>query len=711
MNVLPKFSPVTFNSLWDMGFRNLLPIIPPDAEISERSSLSKRVGTKQDGRGKTPGVRGTDGKWSSFDWTQHRADERDLARWSAMAAGIGIKTGDLLLAIDADTLDRTYAGNILMTVVKHFGFTPARIGHAPKALFLIRLSAPMKYTRVDFGDNERVECLSDGRQFVAQGMHPKTKLPYVWTTPLVPFDQLPIFSPAQVMAFLEELRTILPAAKPIVTEGAATDIQQSTLRGHLDVVAKAVKATPNKSAAFETREAYRDYGYAIKAALPDNEPEAFELFADWCQRWEDGTNDPDIVAADWRRMKPPYRRGASWIYELAELHNPTAFRKVDLFFDVIDEPESLFENGGAVSVPRSDIYKWYRASDIVSREPIVYLAARHIPEVSFGFLYSDPGAGKSFLALDLALHIACGAKSWHGDAIKAADDRIVVYLAAEGAHGFRNRIVAWHVKNGLPTYSDRFILIEQPINFMREEDIDKLLRTVRDSIGAQPALIVVDTVSRAAPGTEENSVKDMSLFVRACDRLKDAYSCAVLGVHHANKQGGGLRGSTALLGAADFIFKLTRNKGASIGKLHCEKQKDGADGWIEDYRFDLVTIDVGQSSLVPSRCQLSVADGKALAQSAKERVLEAIGDAWSAGEPWGRTPRSKDAYAVLQLMARFGFDKKSADALLQHMLEAGEIEDALHNTNTKRRGLRVIAQAEADDGSDDPGTDASGVFG
>jgi hypothetical protein len=82
-------------------------VIPPGADISPTSSLFKRVGTDQDGRGKIPGVKGKDGKWHSFDWIKHDADEMDCRRWQMMtASGIGLKMGDGLYLIDVDTMNR-----------------------------------------------------------------------------------------------------------------------------------------------------------------------------------------------------------------------------------------------------------------------------------------------------------------------------------------------------------------------------------------------------------------------------------------------------------------------------------------------------------------------------------------------------------------------------------------------------------------------------
>ncbi len=117
----------TFERFHALGYTRLTPIVPPDAPISEHSTLFKRMGTKQDGRGKTPGTRGRDGKWSSFDWTAYECDIPDLARWQAMAAGVGIKTGGQLAAIDADTLDVGHATLIRDEIDGMFGRLPASL--------------------------------------------------------------------------------------------------------------------------------------------------------------------------------------------------------------------------------------------------------------------------------------------------------------------------------------------------------------------------------------------------------------------------------------------------------------------------------------------------------------------------------------------------------------------------------------------------------
>ncbi|MGE0211825.1 MAG: AAA family ATPase [Parvibaculaceae bacterium] len=701
-------APSTFEGFWRLGYTRLVPIVPPDAQLSENSSLFKR----KDARGKAVGVRRQDGLWSGFDWLPHEADEQDLLRWQGMGAGVGIKTGRGLIAIDADTLVEDHAATIKRTVEEHFGNLPIRVGRYPKALYVLRTSEPMRYTRIEFGElddkgrlKDRVEVLSDGRQFVAHGIHPTTREPYRWPRGLVPLDALPTVPPAAVTAFLEALRRVLPAARPLITEGSSVEIDQAALRGSMEHVRRAVEAIPNTSDSFPTRESYRDFGYAIKAALPDDPSAAFDIFSAWCARWQEGENDPEVVEADWRRMKGPYRRGAGWLYELAEQHAPEKFSRAEAWFEPIAEsinPFAEIELNALKTADAPDYYEVLRIDDILSRPPPKYLVDRHFPEVGMGFLYSEPGIGKSFIALDVGLHIAYGREDWHGDRIHAANG-VVLYIASEGSYGFRNRIHAWLKRHEVTARTDRFLMIEKTIDFMDAEDVGRLLRTVREVVKARPALVVVDTVSRAMPGSDENLQKDMTLFVKACDRVRDAFRCAVLGVHHAGKNGD-MRGSTVLRGAGDFVFRLSRKPGSSIGRVTCEKQKDGPDGWSEAYRFDQVELGGGETSLVPSRCEQTIGPDVALTPELSAEVLAALGKAWDVGQPWGRTYHAGERMAARRMVADHGFEMSKAEDVLSFWLQTGVVVEDILSKKAKSKGLRLASAADKLSGAD------AGVF-
>lgn len=703
-----------FDKLAALGYTRLIPIIPPDAPISAGSSLAARVGTHQDGRGKTPGIRGRGGEWFGFDWVPCEADEHDYRRWHDMGAGVGIKTGGGLYAIDADTMSEEHARTIRDMIARHFGATPVRVGRYPKALYLLRVEAAgeLPYMRVEFGEPdargipERVELLGDKRQFVAHGVHPKTRQPYTWPVPLVAFDELPVSSPETIADFMQALRSVLPAARPLITEGTGAPVNQAALRGDPAAVRRAVAAIPNTSSHFPSRESYLHVGYAIKAALEDDH-EAYETWADWCDRWADGTNDHEIMQADWRRMKPPFKRGASWLYDTAAAIG--GFDPATVHFDPIAEPErSPFDvqHHETAASADADMFPVLTVTDLVVRPPPVFLIDRHLPEKGVGFFYADPGAGKSFIAMDMGLHIAHGRPDWQGESISARDGATTLYLAAEGSFDLRNRILAWHKHHALP-FTDRFLVIEQSIDFMQQADIAKLLRTIR-STGVAPALVVVDTVSRMLPGADENTQKDMTLFVAACDRVRDAFGCAVMGVHHAGKAGD-MRGSTVLRGAGDFVMRLDRRRGATIGTLTMEKQKGAPDGW--DYQVEMLTVELddGQSSLVPVRAAMGI--GGDLTPASASAVFGAMQAAWDDGEPWSSAPRSKERYAVRRLAADFGYRADQAQEMLRIWIASGVVEDRLRDPKRKLRGLRPVQRDGLAYVETERDGDGGGVFG
>lgn len=702
-----------FDQFWGLGYKSLVPVIPPNAAISPNSSLYNRRGTAQDARGKVPGVRGRSGDWFSWNWTQHDTQEDDLARWHAMGANIGIRTGDGLYAIDADTMDEDSARIIRDIVEDVLGKGCAvRIGRYPKALYPVRLTEDISYLMLPFGPlgeqgkpTERCEVLGARKFFAAHGLHPKTNKPYSWPRGVPAYDALPLITPDQLNAIMERMKAALPNAGAFHSEGSDTEVNQETLRGDAATVRKAVEAIPNTSAHFSTRESYRDMGYAIKAAVED-EHEALEIFQEWCERWADGRNDPEIVEADWRRMKPPYRIGAPYIYRMAEATSDGAFSTAEVHFAPVEEkPLDPFDTQMAnereiEKAETPDTYELLTFSDLKARPAPTFLIDGFIPDVSVGFLYSAPGVGKSFLALDIGLTIAASLPDWHGVTTTHDPEASVLYIASEGSFDLKNRIEAWLSARGLENLPNRFYIIEQTIDFMQTADIDRLLRTVARA-GIRPALVVVDTVSRAMPGADENLQKEMTLFVKACDRVRDAYRCAVMGVHHAGKSGD-MRGSTVLRGAGDFVIRLERKPGATVASLTMEKQKAAPDGWDASVMLNKIGLGEGQSSLVASLVEGPDGLGTRHTEPGEgitARVLKDMAEAWDAGEPWGATYHTKDRYAVRIMSRDYGLKAADAEAMLKTWEGAGVIEVKKRSAKDHKRGYAVLQHFTGGEGA------------
>ena len=118
-----------------------------------------------------PGELGPHGWRGLPNWQTHETTEADLDRWYRMGAGVGVRTGDGLVALDIDTMDADLADTAAKTATAILGASENRVGRAPKRLKMYQITEPVPYQRIVF-EGGQVELLSDGKQFVAAGTHP-----------------------------------------------------------------------------------------------------------------------------------------------------------------------------------------------------------------------------------------------------------------------------------------------------------------------------------------------------------------------------------------------------------------------------------------------------------------------------------------------------------------------------------------------------------
>src|SRR4051794_902300 len=142
-------------------------------------------------------------------------------------------------------------------------------------------------------------------------------------------------------------------------------------------------------------------------------------------------------------------------------------------------------------------------------------------------LYGESGAGKTFVTLDMACHIAAG-RPWRGMGVEQG---VVIYVAAEAPQSVKRRIWAWkrHYKvEQLPA-----LVIQSSVNLL-DGDADSIAELVGQvaSDHGRVALVVVDTLARSMAGNE-NSPEDMGRYVAACARIRGAAETHVLVVHHS----------------------------------------------------------------------------------------------------------------------------------------------------------------------------------
>lgn len=217
-----------------------------------------------------------------------------------------------------------------------------------------------------------------------------------------------------------------------------------------------------------------------------------------------------------------------------------------------------------------------------------------VPQGALVGLYGAGGSYKSFLALSMGTAIAGtmdGAeRTWAGRDLLSPGP--VVYVSGEGSAEPRVRAIEAARKAQV---SDNFAIFDG-LNLGDLDDCAVFQEALQEAIsshfaGHAPALIIFDTLARAAPNVEENSNKEMGAIVAVLDQLRSAYGCAVMIVHHTPKDNPTLwRGATAVWNALDTALLMVRT-GENAATLSVERQKDGAVG--AQWRVALREVETG----------------------------------------------------------------------------------------------------------------------
>ena len=223
-------------------------------------------------------------------------------------------------------------------------------------------------------------------------------------------------------------------------------------------------------------------------------------------------------------------------------------------------------------------------------EPSNPLVDGLLDEGAMSVFYGESNSGKTFVALDMALAVASGTQ-WNGKETKRG---LVVYVAAEGGKRIMRRLAAlkkrYHAEHGEDAPPPLLALVRFPID-LRSNDANlkellALIRAAEAETGEKCVWIIVDTLSRALAGGDENSPIDMGRIVVAADRIRAETGAHFSYVHHCGKDAArGARGHSLLRAATDTEIEVT------VGALKVTKQRDMEGG--EAYGFTLTDIYIG----------------------------------------------------------------------------------------------------------------------
>jgi len=214
------------------------------------------------------------------------------------------------------------------------------------------------------------------------------------------------------------------------------------------------------------------------------------------------------------------------------------------------QQSQLFEQLQALEASPTRAIVLRQAADVIreNREPEWLNGLHRIVERNvIGVLAGSRSTFKSFIALHWAM-------------LAALNGEVVVILSAEGS-GLGRRIEAW-LRHNAPTVkaSDlRLFALERPVNLNSAEVLDDLCKAI-DAANLTPGLTVVDTLSKYAPGLDENDNAEVAAFLTALSvGLRQRYkSTVLLVVHTPHADRKRPRGASALMANPDAEYIVER---------------------------------------------------------------------------------------------------------------------------------------------------------
>ncbi|MER2606043.1 MAG: AAA family ATPase [Siculibacillus sp.] len=275
---------------------------------------------------------------------------------------------------------------------------------------------------------------------------------------------------------------------------------------------------------------------------------------------------------------------------------------------------------------------WYGDED--AAPPLSWLVKGLLVDGGLSAIYGPPGTSKTFVALDLALHVAHG-RDWFGRRVAAG---AVVYVSGEGQSGMLLRMKAWRQAKGDGTRAP-FALVPSSVNLFDDDTgADILIADVKAHAAALDVplrLVVLDTLSRMIGSGDEDKARDINVVVQRAEKIQRETGALVLIVHHSGKdRDRGMRGSNALLGAADAVIEISRHEESGICEGKIVKVKDGSADVPLKYTLRQSVLgqdedgeDITSCVVEPTDASPGVTRGKPNLTNAEKIALEALDEA------------------------------------------------------------------------------------
>lgn len=170
-------------------------------------------------------------------------------------------------------------------------------------------------------------------------------------------------------------------------------------------------------------------------------------------------------------------------------------------------------------------FPFIKAGDMKINPP-KWIVEDYLEENTLSVVFGDPGSGKTFIALSLAVSVATGLP-WNDQSVKQGS---VFYIAGEGFNGISRRLAAWRQYHQFSLTDAPLFISEGPAQLLDLENaklVAETISTLAKNHGP-PKLVIIDTLARNFGIGNENSTQDMSAFISIVDRyIRIPFNCCI----------------------------------------------------------------------------------------------------------------------------------------------------------------------------------------
>ena len=300
-------------------------------------------------------------------------------------------------------------------------------------------------------------------------------------------------------------------------------------------------------------------------------------------------------------------------------------------------------------------------------------------------MYGDSEAYKSFLAVDIACHIATGRK-WRGHEVKQG---FALYIAGEGGNGLRKRIKAWFEYYGEPIRN--LAVSTVPLALCDPAHVDELVADTKAfmaTMAVQPSFIATDTLNTHFGDGDENNTADMTRFMAGLRSLRIATGATVFVPHHCGLAAKDRsRGSIVLHNGIDWEYRLERSPESQTTTLTCTKVKDHEKPTPLSWNLETVSLPwadakgrpINSAVLIPNDSVPVTKPVKEKMGNQQRRALEVLQELYRKGrqnlEEAGHDPETARVTIAnwQEAMQEIAEDRGSRNRIRRALLDSGHI--------------------------------------